>query len=68
MSDRDALNEAIAGIRFESAFTRDDDTAGRMALLLEDIERLRDNPRRSRTVAVNLTNVPPKPQKRGWLQ
>ena len=68
MSDRDALNEAIAGIRFESAFTRDDDTAGRMALLLEDIERLRDNPRKTRTFVANLTTVAGKPHKKGWVQ
>ena len=68
MSDRDALNEATAAIRFELAFTRDPDTESRLALLLQDIERLRTNPRRSQTVAVNLTNIPAKPAVRGWLQ
>jgi hypothetical protein len=61
MSDRDALNETVAAVRFELLFTRDDDTAGRMALLLEDIDRLRDNPRKSRTFLV-------KPHTKGWVQ
>jgi hypothetical protein len=42
-------------------FTRDDDTAGRLQLLLEDIDRLRDNPRKSRTFLV-------KPHTKGWVQ
>jgi hypothetical protein len=42
---RDALAEAKAAIRFELLFSRDPDTAGRLDLLLADIERLEQESR-----------------------
>ena len=67
MSDRDALRiltEAIHQVSLDC----DDNTFGVLSLALEDANRVRDNPRRTRTFIVNLPDVPSKPQKRGWLQ
>jgi len=67
MSDREALRiltEAIHQVSLDC----DDNTFGVLSLALEDANRLRDNPRRSQTFHVNLTNVPSKPAVKGWSQ